>query len=242
MTEKEIIKSLSALQSVNADANWVKKNREILSYQIFNGSEYADTQLGFFARLSLISKRVLQPTPIAALIALFFMASGVFGIRASRTAEPGEPLYVAKILSEKLQSTATFDEKGKALLNLEFASQRASELEKVAAGNAGDPRIQELSSSFKQEIDSARARFERIKTTATKQAAADAATKQKVSPKPTSQEAEEVFSAGAGKDNKGIQISNPDTEQALSEAEKLFNEKKYTDAVSKLNEIGKQLK
>jgi hypothetical protein len=28
----------------------------------------------------------------------------------------------------------------------------------------------------------------------------------------------------------------------LSEAEKLFNEKKYTDAVSKLNEIGKQLK
>lgn len=52
-------------------ADWVRQNREVLSYQIFNGQESVATELGFFSRLNLLTHRLLQPTPIAALILLF---------------------------------------------------------------------------------------------------------------------------------------------------------------------------
>ena len=234
MTEKQLIQQLTELRS-SVDHNWVKKNRELLSYQIFNGAEYSDTALGFFDRLSLISKRVLQPTPIAALIALFFVASGFVGVRASRNATPGEPWYIAKTISEKAQLATTFNETGKAKLNLEFAKERANELSKVTSTENKDDtsQVAELSAGFKQQIESARERI--VKIEATKKVTAPVAKKDV---KKDSEEA--VMSAEAGKDTTGIEVSLP-AQKALEEAEKLFNDKNYNGAANKLDEIGKQL-
>lgn len=237
MNEKQLVKSLAALKSVTPHTDWVNKNREVLSYQIFNGNQYADTKLGFFSLFSLWSKRLLQPTPIAALIVLFFAASGIVGLNASRNAAPGEPLYIAKTISEKAQLAITFNEKARARLNVEFASQRVAELEKISNTNQSeDPRVKELSASFQQEINSARTRLDQLKKTQT--ASATVTAKQKATAKPTEEEG--VFSAEAGKDDKGLDIAMPDS-KALEEVEKLFNEKKYTDAASKLEQIGEQL-
>jgi len=240
MTEKELIKKLSALQSVSADPAWVQKNRDVLSYQIFNGAEYAETKLTVFERFTLISKRVLQPTPIAALIALFFMISGVFGLRASRNATPGEPLYIAKTISERAQLVATFDETAKVRLNLEFASQRATEIEKVLNESDASAKIEALSANFKQELAAARDRLAKIESEKAKQTAASLATKQKLTTKQTQNSNETVTSAQATKDTNGIDISTS-TAKALWEAEKLFNAKDYSGAATTLDELGKQL-
>jgi len=241
MTEKELLKNLSALKNITTDQTWSKQNRDVLSYQIFNGAEYAETTLGFFERLSLISKRVLQPTPIAALIAIFFVASGFFSLRASRNSTPGEPLYIAKNISEQAQFATTFDDKGKALLNVEFANQRIAEIEKVLSENqakdANDARLKELASSFKNEIDSARARLAKIDTISKVTQPTIKTTTKKITTKDTG-----VVSAGSSKDKTGIDISTQSTQKTLAEAEKLFNEKNYSGATSKLDELDKQLK
>ncbi len=224
MTEKELIKNLAALKSASINPDWIKRNREVLSYQIFNGAEYADTKLGFFERFSLISKRVLQPTPIAAFIAVFLLVGSVF---ASRNSTPGEPLYIAKAISEKAQLVTAFNETSKAKLNLEFARERVAELEKVTSNetNSSEARVQELSDGFKKQIESAKARISKIESN--KKA-------------PVSEETNEVVSAEAGKADKGLEISLP-AQKALEEAEKLFNEKNYNAAAEKLEEAGKQL-
>ncbi len=233
MTEKELIKNLSDLKNLSADELWVKKNREVLSYQIFNGNEYKETVLGFLEKFSLLTKRLLQPTPIAALIALFFVMSGFWGIRASRNATPGETLYIAKTISERAQLVATFNETAKAKLNLEFASERANEIKMVVDNEASvdQVRIKGLEDSFKKEVDSARQRLTKIESA------------KKVNNKTATNTAtnEEVFSATADKVEDGISINESSSEKALLEAEKLFADKDYGAAAAKLDELGKQL-
>jgi len=237
MTERELIKNLSALKNIEADSTWIKSNREVLSYQIFNGAEYVDMPLRFMEKFSLITKRLLQPTPIAAVIALFFVMSGVVSVRMAKNAAPGEPLYIAKSISEKAQLVATFNETAKAKLNLEFAGQRMAELEKVIkeepAKDNNDPRVAELSASFKKEIDSVRDHLTKVE-----------AVKKTINPKTVAKDSKDntVVSAEASKEEKGIEITTPDNQKTLAEVEKLFDDKNYTDAAAKLDELGKQLK
>ncbi len=260
MNEKDLVSKLSNLKYMSPRADWVRQNREVLSCQIFNGQEPVVTQLGFFTRLGLFSHRLLQPAPIAALIALFFMVSGVVGIRASEKTTPNDVLYIAKIISEKTEYAATFNEKSKAQLNVQFAKNRATELSAMASASTDeenpDPRVQELSDSFKKEIASVRERLNKLQEAEAKQATIDAqaqakpklkvnnkATVKSTTPEGTEVKGDsnnegEVFSADSSKDEKGIEISLPPTsQQVLEEAEKLFNEKNYDQAVDKLNEV-----
>jgi len=234
MTEKQLIQQLASLKAT-VDQSWVKKNREVLSYQIFNGAEYADNTLGFFDKLSLISKRILQPTPIAALIALFFVVSGFVGVRASRNATPGEPWYIAKTISEKAQLATTFNETEKVKLNIEFAKERISELNKVESEdqNVTNKKVEEIAAGFKHQLQSAKDRITKIESS------------KKVSEplvkKDDAKEDTGVVSAESSKDSSGLQISVP-AQKTLEEAEKLFNEKNYQEAANKLDEVGQQLK
>ncbi|HRH33029.1 MAG TPA: DUF5667 domain-containing protein [bacterium] len=250
MNEKNLVRHLSGLKSVAPRADWIRQNREVLSYQIFNGQESAAIKLGFFSRVGIVANRLLQPTPIAALIALFFMVSGVVGLNASKhTTDPANVLYAAKIIAERATVATTFDEKGKAKLAVEHAQNRANELNSFSqTSNPNDPRLQELTDNFKKEIASARERLSKLDEEAAKQAAIDAQTsvkpklnlnskasiKQKTDEVATTDEG--VVSADSGKDEKGIQIFIP-ASKVLEEAEKLFNEKNYNEAASKLGEI-----
>jgi len=231
MTEKELIKNLSALKKTEADSSWIKSNRDVLSYQIFNGAEYVAMPLGLMEKFSLITKRLLQPAPIAALIALFFVTSGAVSVRIARNTTPGDPLYLAKSISERTQLLATFNETDKAKLNLEFANQRVNEIKQVMANEEVDAeRVEELSASFKKEIASARERLTKIEAI------------NKVSKPKVVNENDAVVSAEAGKDNNGIDISVPDNQKTLQEAEKLFDSKDYGAVAEKLGELGEQLK
>ncbi len=247
MNEKNLVHHLSQLKSVSPRPDWVSQNREVLSYQIFNGQESPAISLSFISRVNIITHRLLQPTPIAAMIVLFFMISGVVSINASRNTTPNNALYIAKIIAEKAAVATTFDEKGKAQLSVEHAKNRATEL-KIMSQNSqdNDPRVQELSDNFKKEIAAVRDHLTKLDEEAAKQATIDAqassnpklnlTTKPKTTDTKETTDDEKVFSADSGKDEKGIQVSMP-ASIALEEAEKLFNEKKYNEALDKLGEI-----
>lgn len=249
MNEKRLLQTLTSLKNVTPRADWVRQNREVLSYQIFNGQESNQTLLSFWSRFNLFAHRLLQPSSVAALIVVFFVIGGVVSVNASKSSTPNQVLYVAKIISEKAEFAVAFDDKSKAELNVRYAQNRASELHKIieqSQGDEADPQVQKLQESFKKELAEARNRLERINTEATKQATITAQTQVKpklqVLPKKDdnaeTEEAtsEEVFSADSGKDEKGIQISVPAT-QVLDEVEKLFDEKNYDQAIDKLGEI-----
>lgn len=253
MNEKRLLQTLASLKSVGPRADWVKQNREVLSYQIFNGQESSPLSLSFFNRFHLFAHRLLQPSAVAALIVVFFIVSGVVSINASKGSTPKDVLYVAKMISEKAEFAVAFDEETKAELNVRYAQNRAAELNqliKETNGNEADPRVQELSDNFKKEIAAVRERLHKLDEEAAKQATIEAqgqvkpklnlnakkneeATEEKNS---ETEASEEVFSADSGKDEKGIQISMP-TVQVLDEVEKLFNEKNYDQAIDKLGEI-----
>lgn len=255
MNERDLVRHLSSLKNMPARPDWVRQNREVLSYQIFNGQESIATELGFFSRLNLLTHRLLQPTPIAALITLFFLVSGVVGIRASQTTTPHDVLYIAKIISEKTEYAATFNEKAKAQLNVQFAKNRAAELSMIVGASketdSADPRVQELSDSFKKEIASVRERLNKLQEEETRQATIEAQAQSQAklninsktpvkSKEPVDPKVEEgtVVSADSSKDEKGIDISMPvSSQKILEEAEKLFNDENYNEAVSKLGEI-----
>ncbi len=234
MNDKDLLRRLASLQSVAPDASWVAQNRAVLSSQISNGVEYGEIKLGFFASLSLFSKRLAQPTSIAAMIVIV-LATGFVGVKASQKSRPGDPLYIAKTISEKARLVAELNEMNKAKLNLEFASQRASELESIAeTSQADDPRLKELSDSFKNELAAARQRL----STSTKDAPA-AKTSITATVEPVTKEETPVA------EDEGVTIAEtPDVKEeissvpeAIDEVQQLFDQKNYDGAIDKLKGI-----
>lgn len=254
MNEKELLRNLSALKSVTPSAEWVKKNREQLSFQIFNGQEPAKNELGWFANVGLYAHRLLQPAPIAALIALFFFVSGGLGLRAAQKSTPNDPLYIAKRLGEQAQQATTFDSNKKAELNLRFARNRAAEMAELAQQTAGVSAEEsaDVTEGFKNEIASVRQQLDRLNNEKNRQAAIAAQTQaqtklnlaakdkaaKKAADKPDATADDTVSVADSGKDGKKLEISIPASpEQTLEEAQKLFDQKKYKDAADKLGQI-----
>lgn len=255
MNEKRLLQTLASLKSVSPRPDWVKQNREVLSFQIFNGQESSPLSLSFFNRFNLFAHRLLQPSAVAALIVVFFIVSGVVSINASKGSTPKDVLYVAKIISEKAEFAVAFDEETKAELSVRYAKNRVTELNqlvKESSGNEETAQVQELSENFKKEIAAVRERLHRLDADADKQATIDAqatvkpklnlTTKKETEQAPAEEgvgigvDAETVMSADSGKEEQGIQISIPAI-QVLDEAEKLFNEKNYDQAIDKLGEI-----
>lgn len=249
MNEKELLRNLSALKSVTPSADWVKKNREQLAFQIFNGKEPAAIELGWFAQFSLVAHRLLQPAPIAALIALFFFISGGLGLRAAQKANPDDTLYIAKIMSEKLQGVATIDQDRKAELNLRFAQNRAAEMDELSKNQSpvATENAAELKENFKSEIASVRQQLDRINENQAKQAAIAAQTQAaaklsvkavKKNDKADNEEDSSLSVADSSKDDKGLDISLPGhSQKVLDEAVKLFDAGKYGEAATKLGQV-----
>jgi len=233
MTDKELLNQLNKLRQVVPSAEFKAANRQLLLSQIAQGQKV--TSLGFAARLNIAFSRLLQPSAVAVMIVLFFAVSGVWGWNASQAAKPGDSLYLAKKLAERAKLLVTMDEKGKSLLNLEFAANR---LQEMAALDSDDNRpVQEtLKNDFKKEIGQVKDRLA------------------KNNQAPASDRSQDFQSADQGKDNVKIDIAVPgrqtatSTEQkvglgeVLEEAEKLFDSGAYDQAAYKLDEANKMIK
>ena len=268
MKERQIIAELKKMKAVRPSQTWLQEQAVVLRNQVYSGVEERE-ELGFWSKFEIMSARLSQPYAMAALIALFFLASGTAGWMGGKNAKPGEPLYIAKQLSEKAQYALAFSDKSKAKLNLEFARERASEIVAMISDNASSSRVEGLASDFHKELSDAKARLDRISPqtipakpvivaqakpkTVAKAAAVKTVAKLAPAKNPkatTSQPANpEYFTAGSNKDSLRVDISLNDNasstpanpHQALQKAEDLFNNKDYQGAQEVLNEANQLL-
>ncbi len=224
MDEKKLLAQLNKLKKINPDNQWQKDNREVLLRQVFGPSVNINKAgLNWFRVITQklpgqAVKSISQPTMAVILILIFMFGGGVLSIKAARNTKPGDSFYLAKIFSEKTQLALTFNEKDKVLLGLEFAGNRAHEINQVLAGPNGqiekEEKVEMLVSNFRKEIMAARTRLEKISPrTQTPKVALDKAKTEEdenLVDEEAGEENEHMFSANLGKEDNGIQIAEPE--------------------------------
>ena len=254
MNDKELLQKLDNLKNIKPDDNWKKNYREVLYSQISAGStvDKSESNLRIIWE-SIMPRQVLaqitKPVWAIALASVLILVIGIGGTYASKNSKPGDSLYIAKIISEKAQLAITFNEKEKAKLGLEFATNRVKEITQVLVESKGledknGKTVEQLSQNFKKEINQVKNRLTTIKT------AEDQANQNK-------EEESEVFGANLGKNDQRMEVAEPvkpevkeeilledkpeiiattTKENLIEEAEKMFDEKNYGGTIDKIEE------
>jgi len=271
MKDKDLLKKLNNLKNIKPDDNWKNNYRELLYSQISAGQTTNEKQ----SNLKTIWETIMpgkifmsmaKPVWVTSLASILILIIGIGGVYASKNSKPGDSLYIAKIISEKAQFAITFNEKEKAKLGLEFATNRAKEITQVLeeskeSEDNKDKKVEQLTQNFKKEINQVKDRLTIIKA----------------SENQTNQQAEEteVFGANLGKTDRGLEVSEPiapvggqvkleikeetvpelklespteavattteenlsNSDEALKEAEKMFDEKDYNGTITKIEEV-----
>ncbi len=225
--DKNLIKQLNNLKNITADSEWKSRNREILITQIsYSGPEtknlknriYEWRETIFSFSKNNLAKNISHSFVSLLLVLVVVLGGGIMSLKAAQNTKPGDSLYIAKIISEKARASLTFDEKEKARLSVEFASNRAKEIKQVLRedDNNKEKKVEDLTKSLKKEIKAARERVEKIIAQKTDDKDISNTSSQKndninkeVSGDSQNQEDDDkfVFSANLSKDEKGIQIS-----------------------------------
>lgn len=251
MNDKDLLQKLNNLKTIKPDDNWKKNYREVLYSQISAGSAEDSPVSNFRAVLgNLMPGKILadliKPVWAMTLVCVLILAAGIGGVYASKNSKPGDSLYIAKIISEKAQLAITFNQSDKAKLGLEFAANRAKEITQVLEESKGqenkqNEKVEQLSKNFKNEISQVKTRLTAIKATQNNK-----------------EEEAQVFGANLGKNDKKIELSEPaktevaapsqpssaattTKENLIEEAEKLFDEKNYSESINKLEEANKAI-
>ena len=209
MNDKNIISQLHSLRVIKPDAAWSQANRQVLREQIYSGSE-ASSPLSLWLKTNLFMHQLARPYAVAIMIIVFFSGSAVTAELASRSAQPGDTLYIAKTLSEQAQYSLTFSPQAKTQLNLQFAKQRVDEISQILDSNDQpadkDQKVAALKSDFKKEISQAKSRLApSVKVSAPTPTASDNQTDKTDK---TNQDSE-LYAAGANKSKQRIDISIP---------------------------------
>ncbi len=215
-------------------------------------------------RPSQILADLAKPVWLTTLVSVLILVVGIGGAYASKNSKPGDSLYIAKIISEKAQLAITFDQKDKARLGVEFATNRTKEITQVLGeakepGEQKDKKVQQLSQNFKNEISQVKNRLQAIKAlkgenqeepqvfganlekTDQRMEIAEPAqpeVKQEnvVAPKPAAGSEAGVNATSTAADSASSQQAG-EAGKMLEEAEKLFDEKNYNGAIDKLEEV-----
>jgi len=272
MEDKDLLKKLNDLKTVKPDDNWKKNYREVLYSQISSGNTVNKSASNLRIILESIAPakifiQMAKPVWVTSLASILILVIGIGGVYASKNSKPGDSLYIAKIISEKAQFAITFNEKDKAKLGLEFATNRAKEITKILEESKEsedkiDAKVEQLTQNFKKEISQVKHRLTTIK-------AAENQNKEYQN----KDEETEVFGANLGKNDQRMEIAEPvmpvggqtkpevnketapeikpetpitatTTEEnlsapdkALEEAEKMFDEKDYDGTINKIEEV-----
>jgi len=223
MNDQELLKKLNNLKTIKPDDNWQKNYREVLFSQISAGSAETSPASNFSViwdniRPGKILADLVKPVWAMTLVCVLILIAGIGGVYASKNSKPGDSLYIAKIISEKAQLAMAFNEKDKAKLGLEFAVNRAKEITQVLKESKEtvkqkSERVERLSQNFKNEINQVKTRLTAIKATQNQN-------KEDEAP---------VFGANLGKNDQGIEISEPakpaaDNEKSVTEKPDLKNQ------------------
>jgi hypothetical protein len=217
MKSFDIKKELLNLKSIQPDAEWKISGREILACQIQNSAseELNLTLSAVIAEPRKLIRFVSQPAFAVFSILLVLVAGGGGSIYAANNSKPGDSLYIARIISEQAQLAITFNSEKKEQLGLKFANDRAITITQVLSETNSDDnheKVEKLTGDFKKEIGLVRSKINIIKNSQNKIANTDS-----VEPG-ENKESEEVFSANLSKDDRGVQISEPNKQAEESKS------------------------
>lgn len=155
MSDKKLIKKIKELKSIQPSSEWLNLTRHNLVSQI-NFEEEAGSKTGFFI---LFTKWLKQPQSAAltACLLLIFVGGPWLMVKASQASLPGETLYSVKKISEGVQTTVASGN-NKAKLQVEFASRRLEELNKISTDSFSTAekteKTKQIVSDFKDKLAS----------------------------------------------------------------------------------------
>ena len=205
MENKELIKKLNSLKSITADQEWKERNRGILFSQISATAVPTVPETGAMIKIFVLLQRLVRifSTPAWAVffVCLLVVAGSAFSVGAARLTKPDSSLYIARIISEKAQLAVTFGEEKKAKLSFRFANDHAKDITEILAktdpsDEAGKSKTEKLSENFKKEMTVAKTKLKEMGAPV----------------KPVKTEGDEeikVFSANLKKEERGMQVSEP---------------------------------
>jgi len=185
---------------------------------------------------------------------VLLVAASLFGHQAFNRIKPNDSLYIARIISERARLNTVLNESDRDQLAMQFATERARDITTVLS----DPNFN--NEEHKTEVDKLNQNFSQemavVKTVINK-------TKPAVTtPVPVS---DVVVSAESAKDKTGVEVyENPnaqgvkiasntekdvikvetpkDTGSIIDEAQTMFNNKEYNQALDKLKEVNELIK
>jgi len=231
MNEKELIEKLKMLKEVRLEASWKQESRGVLLSQISNAVS-EEVRFGFANKLSYFFKSFFSFVPRSAwagISMLVILVSGALSVYAANYSKPGDSLYTARILKEKAQLAMTFNQEDKARLDMKMANNHAKEISEVLANpkyKGDDKKAEQLAQNFEQEINTVKERLSEIGKIQSENAvvgkpllAVNKAVSNpvannddvKVGIGDAKEDDHVVHVVESGKDDKGIQISIPDT-------------------------------
>ncbi len=226
MLEKGLIKKLNNLRNIKPDNQWKNNYREILFSQISAGQtnnlvkpKIFNLSKSFYQKLFSqgIFIELTKPLWVTIILITIFTSGSVASMYASRDAKPGDSLYLAKLISEEAELAITFNERAKAKLNLEYASNRAQEMSQIVnqvkTNEQDRGQVEQLAKSFKNEITEVKSRLSKINIKNINQNEAQTSGKEGPSnittPPIAEQTNQEVFGANLEKNNQRMEISEP---------------------------------
>lgn len=252
---KSIKEQLNILKEVKPSALWKENNRSLLISQITSAEESKiETEMNAFDAIwkSFVGDaRVFFAQPSVFVVALVAVLIGGTTLTPGfvNNAQPGDSLYIAKMVSEKAQLAMTFNDAKKAKLGLEFAENRTREITRVLvkfneSKEEKDDRVQQLTDDFKDEI--VKIKTYNVIPDVTNVAKVEGVVTEEVDEELDVLLGEEgvvdpkVFSAFSGKSDEGIELvevdSQKDLHEVLDNATELIDSKDYVGTLSKLEE------
>lgn len=203
MTNKELGAKLNTLKNAAPNREWLETNRVLLLAQISN-SGAADLPAWRVALINFSSfaSAAVRPATAFASMVIMLLVGGVYSHRFFAAAKPNDSLYIARIISEQVKLSTTFNSATRDKLAVQYASEHAKDITAVLANpefnqEENQEQVAKLNNSFKSEVETVKKGISRI------------AAQSPVAPAKTEGETEvgmEVTIADNEKDGQGIQV------------------------------------
>ena len=245
MKERDLLQKLNNLKEIRPDDAWKQTQRDLLLTQISNS---APKELSAWSDFYIVFKNSLktfsQPAVAFASFVCLMFVSAVFSHNWLNSAKPNDMMYNARVISEKVKLNTVIDKDAREKLEVQFASEHASDIAEVLADPkfntpANETEIAKLSQNFNQEIETVKTRLTAIAPVVA------------VAPAKTD---EKVVSAAAGKDSAGVELFIPKTStstatstasttpEIIKQAQTSFQKKDYQKALEDLKAIDELIK
>ncbi len=197
MTNSELIGKLNNLKSVNPDKNWLASNRELLLSQVSNsGAEKLSAWQVILINTASVLKSAAQPAYALGAFVLMLLTGSLFSTQLLAGTKPNDSLYIARIISERVKLSTTFNSEARNRMEVKFASSHAQDISVILSdpsfnNEANQDQVAKLNDSFISEVNTVKNSISRLSMV--------------IAP---SSKPDEVVMADSSKDDQGIQLSD----------------------------------